>query len=202
MKYLRIVFLFALALFCGSAAAHAQRGVDFHVGVVDPVCSITSPIFCNVTQPGVPFQTTFDNQTCVDHNTPAHPVPDGPNDGCFLLFNGTNDTFDSLSLTLANLGDATFDCPVSAIFSTIDCDPSGALLFSGAPGLGSTETLAVVIEVTPQGVQDGFSFDQLTATGVVDPTPEPDSLLLLSTGVMMAGLYMSKRPLLAAFGKK
>lgn len=197
--------LFILALFCGvSSFAHADA-VDFHVEVLDPVCTVSSPIVCTVVDPSVPFSVTFTTATCsLFFGSPAPPT-----NGCFEVINATAESFTSLDITLTGFGSATFDCPTTgtspaSIFSNSNCGPGEDLSFFGGPGLTPTKTLAVVIQITDQGVADGLTIDDFSGTATINstPTPEPDSLLLLSTGAMMmaGGLFMKRRSF--AFGKK
>jgi hypothetical protein len=204
MKSLLRIF-FVLALFCGvSSFAHAQRGVDFHVQVLDPVCTPSSPIVCTVVDPSVPFPVTFDTNTCsLFFGPPAAPSTNG----CFELVNATPENFTSLDITLTGFGNATFDCPTTSVspasvFTNSDCGPGEDLSFFGGDGLPPTKTLAVVISITDQGVADGLTVGDFGGTATINPTPEPDSLLLFSTGAMMmaGGLFMKRRSF--AFGKK
>jgi hypothetical protein len=120
-------------------------------------------------------------------------------------------SFTSLDITLTGFGSATFDCPTTgtspaSIFTNSNCGPGEDLSFFGGPGLTPTKTLAVVIQITDQGVADGLTIDDFSGTATVNPTnptPEPESLLLFSTGAMMmaAGVFMSRRRAFA-FGKK
>ena len=196
--------LFVLALFCGiSSFAHAQRGVDFHVQVLDPVCTPTSPIVCTVQDPSIAFPVTFDSVTCQD-------FLGGPlvsTNGCFEVVNASPDNFTSLDITLTGFGNATFDCPTTStspasVFPDSNCGPGEALSFFGGDGLPPTKTLAVVISITDQGVLDGLTVGDFGGTATINPTPEPDSLLLFSTGAMMmaGGLFIKRRSF--AFGKK
>jgi hypothetical protein len=195
MKYLLRV-LFILALFCGvTSHAHAS---DFHVGAVDPnscgpgnlsACSI---IDANGPIAGFMFETTACN---------ASGIPSGAY--CIDLFNQTSEVITSITLSIPNsaLGGLTPVCDTTASF-TGSCsmlpDGTDVFTFTGVPsqpfGPGVVEDLYV------SGI-DPTIFDN-GATLVVAATPEPDSLLLFSTGVMMAGLYLAKRHNLFAFGKK
>jgi hypothetical protein len=193
MKHLLRV-LFILALFCGVSSIARADAVDFSTQILDPVCSITSPIECNVVDPSVSFPVTFDSETCTLHFGAGNPNT-GANFGCFIVNNESTVTFTSLNLMLSD-GSATFGCLTSpgSIFSNSSCSPSGNLSFFGPPGLPSTKTMAVVIELTEQGMADGFKVGDVTGTAIVN-TPEPDSLILFSTGAMMmtVGLFMRKQ---------
>jgi hypothetical protein len=196
MKYLLRV-LFILALSCGFAGHARADAIDFHVQVLDPTnfCS-TNPALCVVADPTASFAVTFTAPTCALESISI--VPPG---GCLIVVNDTFQKFTSLDLTFSGLGSLTFDCPTSdpkSIFANSTCTSSGGidhLFFSGGDGLPGGQ-LMVIVET---GVDPGL----FNGTGTVGTaTPEPDSLLLLSTGVMMAGLYLMKQRQLLAFLKK
>ena len=196
MKYLLRV-LFILALSCGFAGHARADAVDFHVQVLDPAnfCS-TNPALCVVADPTASFPVTFTAATCA-----LESISITPPGGCLIVVNDTFQKFISLDVTFAGLGGLTFDCPTSdpkSIFASSSCTSSGGidnLFFSGGDGLPGGQ-LMVIVET---GVDPGL----FNGTGTVGTaTPEPDSLLLLSTGVMMAGLYLAKQRQLLAFLKK
>jgi hypothetical protein len=117
--------------------------------------------------------------------------------------NDTLANFTSLSMTFTGLGSLTFDCPTTdpaSIYTNATCGSSGGVdsfFFSGGPGLAPTKEMVIY--------EDGVNPDLFDGTGSVNtaPTPEPESLLLFSTGAMMmaAGIFMSRRRAFA-FGKK
>lgn len=209
MKYLfRVLFVLTVALFCGSVACHAQRGgTDFHVQVLDPNVCLSDPAACIIFDASDPINVSLNAATCHIANVPN--LPSGSDFGCAILFNFTLPPEDitSLNITFSGLGDLTFDCPTTvpgSIFSQSSCGSSGpgTDTFSFFGGSFPFLTEAVIYEsgVSPDLFQDG--------TGTVNqppfvPTPEPDSILLLSTGVMMfGGAYFAKGRRRLAVGKK
>jgi hypothetical protein len=207
MKYLRI--LFALALFFGFAG-HA-RAQNFHVQVLDPnVCNSGQQNKCLIGDPGIPFSFGLDSATCGFLG-----LPSGPDDGCVIIqnntFNTTITSFDFQFLVNQALSGQTFDCPNgpvgldAAVFDTANCFQSADgttdnFEFSGGPGIPPSSLtnpgeFAIFESGRPAGDFEG--------TGVVNPTPEPDSLVLFATGAMMmlAGLYLKKQRQFAV-GKK
>jgi hypothetical protein len=197
MKYLLSV-LFVLALFCGvTSYSHAQPGGNFHVGVVDP--NTCGPDFsaCTIQDATGPITGpfTFATAACLLSGIPAGSY-------CLDIFNqsGVDITAITLSIPVSDLGGQTPVCDTtSAFMGSCTPGPDGTELFSFTDGTfpsGSIEDIYVA------GLNDPSVLTNADVTITVAGTPEPDSLLLFSTGVMMAGLYLTKRPLLSAFGKK
>jgi hypothetical protein len=206
MKYLFRVLLI-VALFCGFSGSAKASAVDFHVQVLDPNICFSNPAACIILNAADPISVSLNANTCQLAGVPN--LPSGSNYGCAVLINFTlpPENITSLNVTFTGLGSLTFDCPTSSvgnvgsIFASSSCGSSGpgTDTFSFFNGSFPFLTEAVIYEsgVDPDLFQDG--------TGTVNqppfvPTPEPESLVLLSTGVMMAGGYLAtqRRRLLAS----
>jgi hypothetical protein len=197
MKYLLRV-LFILALSCGFAShAHATL---FHVGNVDPnSCGPNNLSACSIIDANGPITGfTFDTSACNASGIPAGAF-------CLDLFNQTSEVITSITLSIPDsaLEGLTPVCDTTASFTgscTMLPDGTDVFTFTGVPGQPFGPGVVDDLYVSGIGI-DPTIFDN-GATLVVAATPEPDSLLLFSTGVMMAGLYLGKRHNLFAFGKK
>jgi hypothetical protein len=207
MKYLFRV-LFVLALVMGfSSNAHAV-GLDFHATVLDPAPFCFTPDNNCLIYDDAPFNVSFSSAECaLIAPPPGTGIPSGPNDGCFFAINDTGSTITSIGLLLGNttgLGTLTCDNGSNApglpnpIFTTATCSQSDGvynLLFTGGNGLAQGQSFVIYETGAPAA-------DLGIGQGQFNPTPEPDSILLFATGIMMAGLYVSRDSRLFAFLKK
>ncbi len=194
MKYFVRIF-FILALFCGLAPlAQAQRGFDFHSTVLDPDPTCFTSTFCLINDTS-PFTAVFSTDQCNQLRLPN--ITD--DDGCFFGVNATGEEITSLTLTFSNttgLGTLTCDSASnptglpSAIFSIATCTPTGptyTVTFTGGK-LDPGEAFTLFETGAPPA-------DLGTDTAELVATPEPDSLLLFSTGAMMmtAGVFLKRQ---------
>lgn len=184
MKLLRA--LFALALVCGfSLQAKAD---DFQMIVVDPTFTPT-----DITTTTFTFQFT----ACEEGQAPAGYV------GCFTGDNRTGVTINSLTIVVPNLipnlvgsGDQPAGCDTSltqTFFSSCSAATvgNGYLLTFAGGSIPSGVLLKSVFTIAELGA-DPSAFG--TMTGIINAsTPEPDSLLLLGTGVLSSGTYLLRR---------
>lgn len=208
MKYL-LRSLFVLALFCaGSSLAHADS-VDYRMTVLDPpAVDVCNPVGVPSGSPGNTNCTIFSGgdinplnlsqAACNGAGIGAGLTPGTY--GCFVVDNESGSTIDDLvlgfdqgPLDFQPAGcDADGQNGIASALNVVSCgtdpaNPSDYLLhFGGGAGVAPGGAL-IVFE---QGA-DPADFQGGSAT--IGITPEPDSLLLFSTGVMMAGLYMSRR---------
>ncbi len=201
MRYIRVILMLALfcALFCAVPASHA---VGFHATVLDPVCTDPTECQLHAVDLGVPFPVVLGVQACTDAG--VSPLPDGPF-GCFVGTNLTGSNITSFTLDfLAITGVTGCDTDITDIsppvaFSVSHCagDGDGGFLLTFTGGSIIPGHSLIVLE-------EGVSPDLFVGSATADPVPEPDSLLLLSTGVMMTGMYLSftRRQRLFGFFKK
>jgi hypothetical protein len=180
MKLLR--YFAAIVLVCGlSAVAKAD---DFQMVVIDP---FTGPYSIN------PISTNAFSFGFSECEEPGQ-VPAGSTfDGCFTGQNETGAILTSLQMTIPVFDDQTAGCSPSGtgldLFSDVTCgenasDTEYILNFSGGTiAEGEIFTIA----------ETGVSPDDFPDVAVVANAPEPASIWLLATGLMMSGVFFVDR---------
>lgn len=180
MRVLR--FLAIIAFVCGYTGLAAATPVDFHMSVLDPPPFNVQPIF------STPFPISFIE--CSQGE-----LPDGMTaSGCFAGVNRTGVDWNNLQITFADnnvLAGQSPNCDLTGthnIFSDTDCSLVGSTyLLSFGDGVLSNNEYFIITE---DGVDppEGFGI----GTGTVNSTamtPEPAPVLLLSTGIILFGLW-------------
>lgn len=195
MKNFRLFVAFVLCL--GSAGLAKADQIDFAMNILDPSPPGGNFLFSNT------FDVSF--SPCSAFSSPSAPVSA---DGCYeginstgVLPNTTAQTWNSLTITIVDpndiLGINNASCggaalPGPSIFSSATCTESGdtyTVTFSAGTIVSGQSFF-----IEENGVPNA-SFPESTA--LAGTTPEPSSLLLLSTGTLMFGglLYTSRRRL-------
>lgn len=170
----------ALLLFFGFTGAAKASSIDFGMRVLDPSG------FSGTTVTSDAFPVTF--SACPTTSL---------GEGCFFGLNGTSDTFTSLDMTFPNnsfLNGQTAGCDTSvsgSLFGSSSCGLVGSnyqLDFSGGTGIAPN----AVFIISETGVTPA---DFPVGSAIVGVTPEPDSLLLMSTGLicMLAFMFGTER---------
>jgi hypothetical protein len=185
-------YLLAIALVCGVAGS--AKADDFRMVVLDPPPASfpTFPIFDS------PF--TFSFAPCAVGQLPTG--AQGTYDGCFSGVNRSGADWTSLTLNFSNnsaLSDAApANCSLDGggldIFPApgagncdLQSDEQYVLLFNG--GILSNNENFVIAE---QGV-DPSEFPEVTASfTTASAVPEPESIWLFSTGIVLAGSLLRK----------
>jgi hypothetical protein len=180
-----------IAIFSLSILAKAQTP-DFKFQVLDPSGFSSTP-----------FNFTFELGTdCpTDVQSFAATDGDGSNFGCYVATNDTGATITSIELDFLDgpgLNGQTPNClntgttgpgAETPVFGESSCTmPDGGydLFYSGGAGLAPGATL-----VLAEYGADPAAFGTVTAT--ITETPEPSSMLLLSTGVLCVGVVLSRK---------
>jgi hypothetical protein len=195
MKLFRLLTL--IALVCGLSVS--ALGNTFHVKVLDPNSFPTVDL--DGSNPS--FDVSF--FACDQENG-------GPNNACFSGHNDTDMTFDTLSLTFDSpfLAGVGADCVTNVTLSDFNNSSCPAVVpgsgeitldFSGTPGITPNQTFIIVESndgctdpnAGPCITPDELGNVVLTATVA---TPEPNSFLLLGSGMMLAGAVVFGRRLL------
>lgn len=182
MKVLR--YLVVIALVCGCMGVAKADTVGFHIKVLDPAPP-ANPSYSIFLIPSTSFDVVFSD--CVQGELPGGMTADG----CFAGRNISGLDWDNLQLSFPDggvLAEQPASCAAAAsdnIFSTTDCpvDP-----VNGVYGLGFSDGIihsGDYFFITEDGVVPASSFPTGSATVLM--TPEPKSIVLLSTGVFLFG---------------
>jgi hypothetical protein len=188
MRILRCLVLIALALGINSKAK--ADTLDFHMVVLDPFA--TNPIFIT------PFSFTF--VACSAGQLPTNVM--NSYQGCYSGVNRTGQDWTGLQMVFANtsaLGSQPAGCALDGstdFFATASCTlapDSSTYILSFTTGIIPNNGSFVIAE-------DGVSPDafpmitaSVTTSGGTTVTPEPGSIWLMCTGVLMTGFYLTKR---------
>ena len=187
MKSLYYLVLIALVLGCTGLAK--ADPVDFHIRVLDPVppADPSYPLYLIST---TSFNVSF--TPCI-----AGELPSGMTaDGCFagrnvsgLDWNGLDLSFPSGGV-LAGQPASCAPAPSDNIFSATDCPVNPA---DGSYDLGFSEGVILngdYFFITEDGVVPPSDFPTGLATVSTVMTPEPGSIVLLSTGALLFGCLL------------
>jgi hypothetical protein len=188
MKLLRCLPL--IATVCMLSGIAKADPVDFHMVVVDPPTP-SNPTFSVTDITSSPVIVSFTDTCSIDGSS----VPTF--DGCAAFINGTGSALTSLDLDMPNSGLAANQMPNCSTSGTGTDFFSSAFCPSPAPGAdyiidfsgGSIppDTYFVIAE-------SGVDVSTTPWTGTLTTTPEPSSIWLLSTGVLLlGGFFFYKR---------
>ena len=188
MRILRCLVLIGLVL--GLNGMAKADSLDFHMVVLDPFS--TNPIFTT------PFTFTFG--ACSVGQLPTNVM--NSYEGCYSGVNRTGQDWTGLQMVFANTS--------SLASQPAGCALDGSTDYFSTPACVLTTDMSQYILSFTTGVipnngsfviaEDGVSpddFPMITATvttsGGTTVTPEPGSIWLMSTGVLMTGFYLTKR---------
>jgi hypothetical protein len=181
---MKVFFSFiAVVLLCGLSSRAGATPIDFKMGVLDPNPQLS---YTSISDPASSFPVSF--STC---------PTDISADGCFTGYNDTTDLFTSLDLTFANnsvLNGQTPTCDTSvakSLFGNSSCTynkltSTYLLNFFGGTGIAP----GAFFFITESGVNPPAGFG--TGIGTVGIVPEPSSVVLMATGLMlMLGFFFA-----------
>jgi hypothetical protein len=165
--------------------------LDFHMVVLDPPGFNTVPIFTT------PFIVTF--SACAAGQLPTNTV--GTYDGCFSGVNRTGEDWTNLELVFGNnsaLNGQPAGCALDGGGADLFAAPSSGacdlqngseyvLIYTGGAILNNENFV-----IAEDGV-DPSDFPEITASVASTATPEPGSIWLLASGMLMTGFYVANR---------
>jgi hypothetical protein len=181
----------AIALVCGFTSAAMADPLDFHMVVLDPPGFNTDPIFTT------PFTLGF--STCAPGQLPTNTL--GTYKGCFSGVNRSGSDWTSLELVFGNNsalsgqpagcaldgGGADLYAAPSPTACSLQNESQYVLIYTGGAILNNENFV-----IAEEGV-DPSAFPDITASVNTAATPEPESIWLLATGVLMTGFYFASR---------
>ncbi len=182
MRFFRALLVLIPLFFASTLFARAD-GVDFNMGVQDPPACTQ---FCGFSSS--PFQFNFG--ACLDP---------GEADGCLYGQNITGGPWTSMTFLVPDTGyiadtQQTASCSTGGLFRTENCPPdpqNGYFVLTFSDGTIQNDQVFLITET---GVPYA-DFPTVTVyfNGGPAATPEPNSLLLLATGVLALGWVGSRR---------
>ena len=181
----------AIAMVFGSTGAALADPLDFHMVVLDPPGFNTVPIFTT------PFIVSF--SACAAGQLPTNTL--GTYDGCFSGVNRTGEDWTGLELVFGNnsaLNGQPAGCALDGGGADLFAEPAPdacdlqngseyVLIYTGG-GIQNNENFVIAED----GV-DPSDFPDITASVTTAATPEPGSIWLLGSGMLMIGLYFANR---------
>ena len=202
MRLSRCLYLAALAFgLCGMAKADP---LDFKMTVLDG--DTPPPTTYTITNvDGSPFTVNFSLSACQSFSIPPSPAPTPT--GCFYFTNVSNVTLTNLDLTFGDttgLGGQPATCdtsPVTTAFANSSCtsptpgnDNYNLQFYGGAGVLPNPPYPAMPYTYTIEVFGAAASDFPTDISATLTATPEPSSVLLFGTGIlMMGGAFFLKR---------
>lgn len=184
-----LYYLVLIALMLGCTGLVKADPVDFHIKVLDPAppANPSYPLYLIST---TSFDVSF--TPCISGELPSGMTADG----CFagrnvsgLDWNGLDLSFPSGGV-LAGQPASCAPAPSDNIFSATDCPVNPA---NGSYDLGfsnGTISNGQYFFITEDGVVPPENFPTGMATASTAMTPEPSSIVLLSTGALLFGCLL------------